>query len=173
MERTRRENARRGSMARSPREASMKRFVAVILLVALAYGLQHFSQPGSARPDASTNDISPADVASDSALVAAIRDGRGGVLVTGEGRVARVLPDDDDGSRHQRFILEIASGDTLLVAHNIDLAPRIATLRVGDVVGFRGEYEPNERGGVIHWTHHDPAGGHEAGWLRHDGRTYQ
>ena len=151
----------------------MKRFVAVILLVALAYGLQDFSPAGGARPESSTTDVPTADVASDDALAAAIREGRGGVQVTGEGRVTRVLPDDDDGRSHQRFILELASGDTLLVAHNIDLAPRIATLRVGDVVGFRGEYEPNERGGVVHWTHHDPVGRHEDGWLRHDGRTYR
>lgn len=27
--------------------------------------------------------------------------------------------------------------------------------------------------GVIHWTHHDPARKHVAGWLKHQGRTYQ
>jgi Protein of unknown function (DUF3465). len=50
------------------------------------------------------------------------------------------LPDDEQGSRHQRFILRLASGRTLLVAHNIDLAPRIDGLQVGDQVAFSGEY---------------------------------
>ena len=87
--------------------------------------------------------------------------------------VVRILPDDNDGSRHQRFILRTASGQTLLIAHNIDLAPRISDLRKGDRVEFYGVYEWNDRGGVIHWTHHDPQGSHTPGWLRHKGRTYQ
>jgi len=93
--------------------------------------------------------------------------------VEGEGTVARLLSDDQEGDRHQRFILRLASGQTLLVAHNIDVAPRLQNLAVGDRVAFNGEYEWNEQGGVIHWTHHDPAGKHAAGWLRHRGRTYQ
>lgn len=93
--------------------------------------------------------------------------------VRGSGKVVRVLPDDDDGSRHQRFILRLGSGHTLLIAHNIDLAPRISSISEGDVVEFYGEYEWNPKGGVIHWTHKDPRGRHEAGWLEHRGTTYQ
>ena len=96
-----------------------------------------------------------------------------GVQVEGDGTVSRVLADDLDGSRHQRFIVELASGQTLLIAHNIDIAPRIEGLAVGDGVRFNGEYEWNEKGGVIHWTHHDPQGRHVAGWVIHNGRTYK
>lgn len=96
-----------------------------------------------------------------------------GQQVEGRGTVLRVLPDDNDGSRHQRFILELSSGRTVLVAHNIDLAPRIAGLQGGDSVSFYGEYETNDRGGVIHWTHHDPQGRHPHGWLEHKGQRYQ
>jgi len=93
--------------------------------------------------------------------------------VQGEGVVTKVLRDDLEGSRHQRFILKLATGQTFLVAHNIDLAPRISALRTGDTVEFHGEYEWNSKGGVIHWTHHDPAGRHIGGWLKHAGKTYQ
>lgn len=78
-----------------------------------------------------------------------------------------------DGSQHQRFIVELSSGQTLLIAHNIDIAPRINSLQVGDSVRFYGEYEWNPQGGIIHWTHHDPNGYHVGGWIKHNGRTYQ
>ena len=96
-----------------------------------------------------------------------------GQQVQGTGMVLRVLSDDNDGSRHQRFILELSSGRTLLIAHNIDLAPRISSLSSGDSVSFYGQYESNGQGGVIHWTHRDPQGRHTAGWLEHNGRRYQ
>lgn len=93
--------------------------------------------------------------------------------VRGSGVVIRLLSDDRDGSQHQRFIISLASGQTLLVAHNIDLAPRINSLSLGDRVEFFGEYEWNEKGGVIHWTHHDPDGSHIDGWVKHKGKLYQ
>lgn len=95
------------------------------------------------------------------------------IQVGGSGRVVKILADDIKGSRHQKFILKLASGQTLLVAHNIDLAPRLPDLQVGDSVAFYGEYEWNKRGGVLHWTHHDPAGRHIGGWLEYRGRRYQ
>jgi hypothetical protein len=95
------------------------------------------------------------------------------IQVKGEGRVIRLLKDDLKGSRHQRFILRLPSGQTVLVAHNIDLSPRINGLQKGDIVRFYGQYEWNNKGGIIHWTHHDPNGRHINGWLEHSGRTYQ
>lgn len=106
-------------------------------------------------------------------LLMAYQNRQSDLQVAGSGRVVRLLADDNKGSRHQRFLLELASGQTLLIAHNIDLAPRINDLRVGDSVAFYGEYEWNDKGGVVHWTHHDPRGRHPGGWLKHQGRTYQ
>ncbi len=95
------------------------------------------------------------------------------VEVCGSGVISRVLPDDTEGSQHQRLIVSIGSGHTVLIAHNIDLAPRIECARSGTRVDFLGEYEWNERGGVVHWTHHDPSNRHPAGWFRCDGRVFQ
>jgi hypothetical protein len=94
------------------------------------------------------------------------------VQVEAGGRVERVLRDDREGSPHERFIVRVEGGVTVLVAHNLDLAARVP-VEVGDSVTVRGEYEWNDRGGVIHWTHGAPAGRHEAGWIRHGGRLYQ
>ncbi len=109
----------------------------------------------------------------DRILANAFQNHTSNLQVEGAGSVIKVLRDDNEGSRHQRFILQLRTGQTLLVAHNIDLAPRIPSLREGDVVGFYGEYEWNAEGGVIHWTHHDPGGRHADGWLRHNGRMYR
>jgi hypothetical protein len=93
--------------------------------------------------------------------------------VQGQGVVIRLLKDDLEGGKHQRFILKLNSGQTLLIAHNIDIAPRINNLKIGDIVSFYGEYEWNNQGGIIHWTHRDPQGKHLHGWLKHKGKTYQ
>ncbi len=88
-------------------------------------------------------------------------------------QVFRVLKDDLKGSRHQRFLIKLSGGETILIAHNIDLAPRIDELQKGDIITVYGEYEWNEKGGVIHWTHHDPAKRHIDGWIEHNGNRYQ
>jgi hypothetical protein len=111
---------------------------------------------------------------SDNSILQRAYDNRQSNLqVQGEDVVQKILSDDLEGSRHQRFILRLSSGQTLLVAHNVDLAPRICSLRRGDKVKFYGEYEWNEKGGAIHWTQHDSSGRHIGGWLKHDGKTYQ
>ena len=74
---------------------------------------------------------------------------------------------------HQKFILKLSSGQTLLISHNIDMAPRINSLKKGDTIDFYGEYEWNSKGGVVHWTHHDSRGNHVGGWLKHNDVTYQ
>lgn len=116
--------------------------------------------------------LSSAQAAADP-LAQAYQNRQSDVQVKGYGRVIRLLADDNQGSRHQRFLLALPSGQTLLIAHNIDLAPRINALQVGDRVVFYGEYEWNNKGGVVHWTHHDPKGYHPDGWLKHNGKRYQ
>lgn len=110
---------------------------------------------------------------SDAAIANAVKNRQSDLMVQSKGRVIKVLPDDNEGSRHQKFILKLANNLTILIAHNIDLAPRIKGIQEGDQVEFAGEYEWTERGGVVHWTHKDPDGRHKGGWLKHDGVTYE
>lgn len=110
---------------------------------------------------------------SEQKLQEAFRNKTSNFQVQSKGIVTRILKDDLEGGKHQKFLLKLKSGQTLLISHNIDLAPRIVDLKVGDEVNFFGEYEWNEKGGVVHWTHHDPNGKHVNGWLKHKGKTYQ
>jgi uncharacterized protein DUF3465 len=134
------------------------RLLAVGALVATAYLYQTRSPAAGTRLP-------------DGALLDAFRARRSGVEVEATGVVARRLPDDLEGSRHQRFILRVGD-QAVLVAHNIDLAPRVPVSE-GDTVQLRGEYEWNQLGGVIHWTHRDPAGRHQPGWIRVRGDVYR
>jgi hypothetical protein len=96
-----------------------------------------------------------------------------GIQVHGDGVVIKILPDDNDGAKHQRFILKLNSGQTLLIAHNIDIAPRLEGLAVGEKIEFYGEYYYNDEGGGVHRTHHAPDGKHISGYLKRDGNIYQ
>jgi hypothetical protein len=95
------------------------------------------------------------------------------ISVEGQGAVVKVLADDTNGSRHQKFLVKVASGIILLFTHNIDLAPRVVNIKIGDPITFRGEYVFNPKGGVIHWTHKDPRGEHVTGWIKHNDKTYE
>ena len=110
--------------------------------------------------------------AGEARIADAFAEERTGIVVEAAGIVTKTLPDDFEGSPHQRFIVRLGSDQTVLIAHNIDLAPR-APVRKGDRIRFRGQYEWNDRGGVVHWTHHDPDGRRPGGWLEHDGRKYR
>lgn len=150
----------------------MKKILTLVALLLLVWVARN--EIAAPRTDPESPQV--ADVGADAgteAIAAAYADQVSGLQVTGAGVVVKVLRDDTDGSPHQRFLLELPSGQTVLVAHNIDLAPRVPGLTEGDAVEFHGVYEWNPRGGVIHWTHDDPSGRHEGGWLQVQGQTYQ
>jgi Protein of unknown function (DUF3465) len=115
----------------------------------------------------STHECSGAEIA------AAYRNHESRIEVCGQGVIAKVLRDDTQGTRHQRFIVRLPSGQSVLIAYNIDIAPRIEGLRPGSPIEFTGEYEWNPQGGVVHWTHHDPSGRHSTGWIEYGGRRYE
>jgi hypothetical protein len=143
----------------------MKKILSFVVILFVAYYAWN-------DPDLQ-NRVDVPDSSGGSLIAEAFERHQSDLQVRGSGEIIKVLADDNDGSRHQRLLLRLDSGQTLLIAHNIDLAPRISSPNRGDSVEFYGEYEWNQKGGVIHWTHHDPKGRHASGWLKHNGKTYQ
>ena len=133
----------------------------IALAIVVAYYLFTGQTPVS-QPDVTLNPVSQAYI-----------DRQSDVMVEVEGMVRRILPDDNEGSRHQKFIVGMSDGHTILVSHNIDLAPRVQNISAGTPIRISGEYEYNSKGGVVHWTHHDPAGRHPGGWIEYQGKRYQ
>ena len=150
----------------------------LLLAVVTTFGIlgrQHLVSPDkSAAANATSKQTHPALLtAGDSDVDRAYSVRAHHIQVDGQGIAVKILKDDTEGSRHQKFLLRLPSGLTILIAHNIDLAPRVEGLQAGDNVQFNGDYEWSDKGGVVHWTHRDPSGRHVAGWLKHNGRTYQ
>ncbi|EDM26518.1 hypothetical protein LNTAR_01882 [Lentisphaera araneosa HTCC2155] len=148
----------------------MKNFLIILVIATIAYAVNQ-QKSSSSKPSSNTQ-LNTSSI-EDQRIQKAFRNQQSDIQVKGSGSVIKVLPDDTKGSKHQKFILKLASGQTVLIAHNIDLAPRINSLRKGDIVSFNGEYEWNSQGGVIHWTHHDPQRRHEDGWLKHKDKIYK
>ncbi|HYM50357.1 MAG TPA: DUF3465 domain-containing protein [Candidatus Limnocylindrales bacterium] len=109
----------------------------------------------------------------DSAILADFHNHRSQVEVTADGSVQRILTDQlGPSGPHERFIIRLtSSGLTLLIDHNLAIAPRVP-VRIGDQVIVHGEYVWNAQGGLIHFTHHDPQGTHEGGYIQDHGQTY-
>ena len=148
----------------------MKRaLVAVVALGVAWYAMRH----PSAQPSLVTPPGPRPGVAARATDDSAFTRGASGTMMTVRGRVERLLADDNDGSPHQRFIIRTDAGVTLLIAHNIDLAPRLTGLAAGDTIEAHGEYEWNDKGGLMHWTHKDPGGRHAAGYIEWQGRRFQ
>jgi hypothetical protein len=110
---------------------------------------------------------------SDWILQQAFNSRRSGLQVQGQGKIYKLLSDDNQGGKHQRFLIRLGTGQSLLVAHNIDIAPRVANLQIGRAIAFYGQYEWNSQGGLIHWTHRDPSHRHVNGWLKYTNKIYQ
>ena len=148
-------------------------FVLASILLVVAIGFFFYSSVTLRRSSDLTERVTAYDNHYELILKDAFQRRISNIQIQGEGIVSKVLPDDTEGDRHQKFIVTLNSGQSILIAHNISLAKRIDSLKEGDSVAFNGEYEWNAKGGVIHWTHRDPNGSHIAGWLKHDGQLYQ
>lgn len=110
----------------------------------------------------------------DGALCDAYTGGRSHVEVVADGSVTRVLGmQPGRTSPHEGFLFRLASGCDVIVRveANTDFTGPIP-LQPGDRVTVKGEYEFYPLGGVIHWTHRDPRGRHEGGYIQAGGKLY-
>ncbi len=89
---------------------------------------------------------------------------RSNLFLTVEGEVAKILRDDIQGTPHQRFMIMTPEGQTILIVHNLQLAPRVP-LQPGLKLRIHGEYQWNSRGGLIHKTHHATKRHVPSGWI--------
>ena len=153
----------------------MKKLFLVVLAFFLALSFAACHAPNNPQPLESTSVSSAANAANidAGAIVEAFGAHRNLPQVQGSGVVVKVLKDDTNGLQHQKFLLKVSDNITILIAHNIDLAPRVDDIHEGDTVSFKGEYIYTPKGGTVHWTHKDPRGNHAAGWLEHKAKKYE
>ena len=107
------------------------------------------------------------------AIVQDFQNHRSYVEVTADGTVVTIFPDRSSSSGvHEQFVIRLSSGDiTVDVEHNISIGKRVP-VAMGDSVVVHGEYIWNSKGGLIHFTHHDPQGTHEGGYIKDNNSTY-
>ena len=98
----------------------MKRLPVVIVLFLVLTGVQYLKKQQIGTPT---------ETGSSTEIEQAYNDRLEDVQVKGGGRVVKLLPDDLDGSKHQKFIVAVNSNLTVLISHNIDLAPRVKSLK--------------------------------------------
>lgn len=143
-----------------------------VFLPSQGQGTHKSGGSSSGSPTAVPGGATRGGVAGDLSIASAIKSRASGTIVEGSGTVIKILPDDNDENPHQRFLIKLDSGDVVKISHNIDVAKRVP-IQERDTVEFHGQFEWNDLGAAVHWTHRDLRGKHEDGWLKHRGKTYQ
>lgn len=85
--------------------------------------------------------------------------------------VTGLLPDDQQGLPHQKFMVKTSTGGKVLCVYNLDKGQRIP-LKVGDDVGLGGEFKWTNQGGLMHWLHQDDSNRRPDGYVELAGRRY-
>jgi len=146
-------------------------FSVFIISILLRCSIQSAGQPAISKPsDGNALDSLVTPIIKIEALFAN-RDS--GVSVCVKGNITGLLSDDTVGDKHQRFIIQMSNAQTLLIAHNVDVGARVLGVSTGALIYVHGDYIWNSQGGLIHWTHKDPAGKHENGWIVFNGKKFE
>jgi len=130
---------------------------------------QNTNNPAYPGNPSQTANVMPGD---DSQAIAAQTDHAIRQEITVVAKVKKLLPEDVVGLPHQKFLIVLSNGTTVLIAHDLKMAPAVP-IKPGDVLCIHGEYIWNKLGGLIHWTHHTDTPRHEGGWIDFNGVRYQ
>lgn len=93
------------------------------------------------------------------------------------GVITEKLPDDNDGLKHELFMLKLTSskysGKVIKIAHDITYAPYVPVV-VGDPIEIKGDFLPDATPVmVLHWTHKSDNPKHASGYIKYKGKTYE
>lgn len=117
-------------------------------------------------------DVDSYVVDNDSDIVRAVVKKKALRFVEGGGmQVVRLLPDDNSGRRHQKWIVKLSNGTEMLAVYNVDMCPQVP-VKVGDVVSMGGELVQTKQGPLLHWLHHDPKNKRPDGYVYLAGKFY-
>lgn len=97
-----------------------------------------------------------ATVTDDRDLVKANRDRRTVRFVRAANlTVTKLMPDDNDGSRHQRFYAKLSDNSEVYIVYSLEYGRVRVPVNVGSIIGVGGEYRWTKFGGLLHWVHED------------------
>lgn len=140
----------------------------IFLFVLVASGFNLFSQ----NSFAGNLPLSSTQIADDSDIVRAINDQRQVNFVEGGGLVVvKILPDDTNGLKHQKWVVRLSNGMAMQAVYNSDMCPRVP-VKIGDVIAMGGQFIWTKGGALIHWLHHDPKGRRPDGFVLLNGTYY-
>ena len=71
------------------------------------------------------------------------------LVVEIEGRVVRLLPEQEFYGRQQQFLIKLENGHQLKVSHDLEFSSGVP-VKVSSQVRLKGEYDWSEGGGIIH-----------------------
>ncbi|MDG0817890.1 DUF3465 domain-containing protein [Bdellovibrio svalbardensis] len=110
--------------------------------------------------------------AGDAMIVRAVEGKKRVNFVEGSGMVViQLLPDDNSGLKHQKWVVRLSNGKLMQAVYNSDMCPRVP-IKVGDVVAMGGMFLWTEVGAMLHWLHHDPRGNRPDGYVMVNGTYY-
>ncbi|MDG0816825.1 DUF3465 domain-containing protein [Bdellovibrio svalbardensis] len=108
----------------------------------------------------------------DSALIRAIHDDRGvNYIEAGQMVVEEILPDDNQGLPHQKWLVRLSDNSSVELVYNSDMGDRVP-LQVGEVMSAGGQLIMAQQGPLLHWLHSDPKQHRPDGYVYVNGTYY-